>query len=158
MKKRQIIAGAMGILMMSVVILPVHAETMDVTYREPNNYTVTIPSSVDLSNGATSKQIEVKDVNLEPSREIKVKITQGVDSNGVVELSREDDTETKAVTTISITQSGTGIAKDTDFVSFTANGTQDLYFSDLEAKNGGTIKAGNYNGQLVFTVTAPEKK
>lgn len=159
MKKNRVIAGAMGVMMLGAMVLPVHAadNTMSVTYRQPNAYTVTIPQSVNLSNGATSNKIEVKDVNLEPNAEIKIKISQGVDNNGVIELSREQDTNTKAVTTISKEQSGTGIKLNEDFVTFTANGSQSLYYSKIAAKDGGQVKAGNYNGTLTFTVTAPEK-
>lgn len=157
MKKKQAAAGILGIMLMSAAVLPVHAETMDVTYREANSYMVNIPSSVDLSNGAASEKLEVKNVNLEPGKEIKIKISQGVDTNGVIELSRENDTATKTVTTVSKTADGAGIALNTDFVSFTANGSQNLFFSALEAKGGGQVKAGNYSGQLTFTVTAPDK-
>lgn len=158
MKKNKLIAGAMGVMMLGAMVLPVHAQEMTVTYREPNKYTVTIPSSVDLSAGATSNKIEVKDVNLEPNKEIKIKISQGVDNNGVIELSRESDTDTKAVTTISTTEGGTGIAQNTDFVSFKTNGEQALYYSAIKAKDSDIIKAGDYSGTLTFTVTAPEQK
>lgn len=157
MKKNRVITGAMGVMMLGAMVLPVHAEEMNVTYRQPNAYTVTIPQSVDLSAGKTSNKIEVKNVNLEPNKEIAIKITSGVDSSGVIELSREQDTDTKAVTTISTTDGGTGIALNTDFVAFTADGEQNLFYSAIEAKDGGQVKAGNYSGQLVFTVTAPAK-
>lgn len=159
MKKNRVIAGAMGVMMLGAMALPVHASdnTMSVTYRQPNAYTVTIPQSVNLSNGATSNKIEVKDVNLEPNAKIKIKISQGVDNNGVIELSRDQDTTTKAVTTISKTDGGTGIAQGTDFVEFERNGEQALYYSKIAAKGGGTIKAGDYSGTITFEVSAPEK-
>lgn len=160
MKKSRIIAGAMGVMMLGAMAVPVYAEdtSMSVTYRQPNAYTVTIPSSVDLSTGATSNEIAVTDVNLEPNTEIAIQITAGVDASGVIELSRADDSNTKAVTTISTTEGGTGIAQNTDFVSFQTDGTQSLYYSAIVAKDGGTIKAGDYSGTITFTVTAPEKK
>lgn len=158
MKKNKLIAGAMSVVMLGAMALPVHAQDMTVTYREPNSYMVTIPTSVDLSAGAALNTIEVSNVNLEPNKEIKIKISNGVDSNGVIELSRENDTATKAVTTISKTEGGAGIAQNTDFATFITDGEQELYYSAIEAKDGGAVKAGNYNVQLTFTVTAPEKK
>lgn len=157
MKKNKLIAGTMGVMMLGAMVLPVHAQEMSVTYRQPNAYTVTIPTNIDLSAGADSNEISVTNVNLEPNKEIKIKISQGVDNNGVIELSRAEDTDTKAVTTISKTAGGTGIAQNTDFATFTANGTQTLYYSAIKAKDGDTIKAGSYSGTLTFTVTAPEK-
>lgn len=157
MKKNKLIAGTMGVMMLGAMVLPVHAKEMSVTYRQPNAYTVTIPDSIDLSAGAASNEIEVTGVNLEPNKEIKIKISKGVDESGVIELSRQQDTDTKAVTTISTTQGGTGIAQDTDFVTFTANGKQKLYYSAIAPKTGKTIKAGDYSGTLTFEVSAPEK-
>lgn len=157
MKKNKVIAGTMGVMMLGAMVLPVHAEEMSVTYRQPNAYTVTIPQSIDLSAGAASNEIEVTGVNLEPNKEIKIKISQGVDENGVIELFRKQDTGTKAVTTISTTAGGTGIAQGTDFATFTADGKQKLYYSAIAAKDSKTIKAGDYSGTITFEVSAPEK-
>lgn len=158
MKKNKLIAGAMGVMMLGAMVLPVHAEEMSVTYRQPNTYTVTIPSKVNLSRTAvTTNQIWVNDVNLEPNTEIKIKISEGVDENGVIELSRAEDTDTKAVTTISTQYNGAGIAQGTDFATFTTNGYQSLFYSLIAAKDGGTIKAGDYSGTITFEVSAPEK-
>lgn len=157
MKKNKLISGTMSVMMLGAMVLPVHAEEMTVKYRESNKYTVTIPSSVDLSNRATSNKIEVKDVNLEPNKEITIKISKGVDKDGIIELSRENDTDTKAITTISMTADGPGIALNNDFVTFIVDGTQTLYYSAIQPKTGDTIKAGDYSGTLTFTVTAPEK-
>lgn len=160
MKKNRVIAGAMGVMMLGAMVLPVHAadNTMSVTYRQPNAYMLTIPSSAVLnSTTASMNQISVKDVNLEPNTAIKIKISQGVDDNGVIELSRQQDTKTKAVTTISKKQGGTGIKLNEDFVTFTADGYQSLWYSVIVAKDGGTIKAGDYSGTITFEVSAPEK-
>ena len=158
MKKNKLIAGAMGVMMLGAMVLPVHAKEMSVTYRQPNAYTVTIPDSINLSSTATTtNQIWVNEVNLEPNTEIKIKISKGVDENGVIELSRQQDTDTKAVTTISTTAGGTGIAQGTDFATFTENGYQSLFYSKIAAKDGGTIKAGDYSGTITFEVSAPEK-
>ena len=76
----------------------------------------------------------------------------------MIELSRESDTDTKAVTTVSATSDGAGIAKDAVFASFTADGMKDLYFTAPAAKDGGQMEAGSYAGTITFTVEAPEKQ
>ena len=158
MKKNKWIGGAVSMMILGTMELPVHAEDrMEVTYREPNAYTVTIPTVVDLRAGATSNEIAVPDVNLEPGKEIKIKISNGVDASGTIKLSRENDTNTKVVTTISTTEGGTGIALNNDFATFTADGEQALYYSEITAESGGQVRAGNYSGTITFTVTAPEK-
>ena len=100
----------------------------------------------------------MKDVNIEPGTQIDFKITAGADENGVIELTREHDTSTKAVTTVSTTSGGEGIVKDTVFATFTADGMKDLYFTAPAAKDGGAMKAGSYAGTVTFTVEAPEQQ
>lgn len=158
MKKNRIIAGALGGMLMGALALPVYAKDMSVTYRQPNTYIVEIPQAIDLSSGAASNEIAARDVNLEPGTEIRIRITEGVDADGVIELSREQDTETKAVTTISKEKDGAGIAVNEEFVAFTADGTQQLFYSAIAARDGGNVKAGNYSGTITFTVSAPARK
>lgn len=158
--KKKAVAAIVSLAMMGIMVLPVSADDMSVLYRQPNTYTVTIPASVDLSSGADTRSVEVSKVNLEPGAEIKIKISSGISPTeaGVVELERENDTETKARTIVSKTEGGAGIASGADFVTFTEDGAQTLYFSAVTALDGSTdIKAGNYTGTITFTVTAPEK-
>lgn len=156
--KKKLIAGMMVAMMTVGMVMPVSAEEVTVTYREPNAYTLSIPASVTLTDQGGSAQVGVKDVNIEPNTKIDFKISAGVDDNGVIELTRENDTNTKAVTTVSVTSGGTGIAQNTIFASFTADGMQDLFFTAPAAQNGGQIKAGSYAGTITFTVEAPEKQ
>ncbi len=154
--KKKMIAGIMAAMMTVGMVMPVSAEEITVTYREPNAYILSIPKGVTLTAQGGSAQVGVEDVNIEPDTKIDFKITSGADDNGVIELSREEDTSTKAVTTVSTTSGGAGIAKDTVFASFTADGMKDLFFTAPAAKDGGQIKAGSYAGTLTFTVEAPE--
>lgn len=157
MKKKWIVALMAAVMTMGMAI-PVSAEEVTVTYREPNAYTLSIPASVTLTDQGGSAQVGEKDVNIEPNTKIDFKISAGVDDNGVIELTRENDTNTKAVTTVSVTSGGTGIAQNTIFAFFTADGTQDLFFTAPAAQNGEQIKAGSYAGTITFTVEAPEKQ
>ena len=157
MKKKWIVTLMAAVMTMGMAI-PVSAEEVTVTYREPNAYTLSIPASVTLTDQGGSAQVGVKDVNIEPNTKIDFKITAGADENGVIELTRENDTSTKAVTTVSTTKGGAGIVKDMVFASFTADGMKDLYFTAPAAKDGGQMKAGSYAGTITFTVEAPEKQ
>lgn len=154
--KKKWIAGMMTAALAVGMVMPVSAEEVTVTYREPNAYTLSIPASVTLTDEGGNAQVGVKEVNIEPNTKIDFKISAGTDDNGVIELSRENDTSTKAVTTVSTTKGGAGIVKDTVFASFTADGMQNLYFTAPAAKDGGQIKAGSYTGTITFTVEAPE--
>lgn len=159
--KKKMMAGMMAAMMTAGMVMTVSAadtsQTATVTYREPNAYTISIPQSVTLTDQGGSSSVGVSQVNLEPDKKIDFKITAGADENGVIELSRENDTNTKAVTTVSATNGGTGIAKDSVFATFTADGTKELFFTAPKAKDGGQIKAGKYEGTITFTVEAPEK-
>ena len=156
--KRKVIAALLAAVMTMGMVMLASAEQLTVTYREPNAYTLSIPENVTLTDQGGSAQVGVKDVNLEPNTQIDFKISAGVDEEGVIELSREEDTGTKAVTTVSTANGGKGIAKDTVFASFTADGMKDLYFTAPAAKDGGQMKAGSYAGTITFTVEAPEKQ
>lgn len=152
--KNKMIAGMLTAVLMAGVGMPVNADEVTVTYREPNAYTLSIPSSVTLTKDGGNAEVGVKGVNIEPYTQIDFKISAGVDESGVIELSRENDPTTKALTTISTTEGG--IAKNEVFASFTTDGTKTLYFTAPAAKDSGEIKAGSYTGTITFTVEAPE--
>lgn len=156
--KNKMIAGMLTAVLIAGMGMPVNAEEVAVTYREPNAYKLSIPASVTLTDQGGSTQVGVEGVNIEPNKKIDFKISAGVDGNGEIELSRENDTSTKALTTVSTTSGGTGIAKDSVFTSFTEDDMQDLYFTAPVAKYGSEIKAGSYTGTITFTVEAPELK
>lgn len=157
--KRKLIAGAMAAMLMGAMVLPVSAATQSqdvkVSYREANDYTLTIPTEINL-NESQETDVGVKDVNLEPNTSIQISITSGVGDNGVVSLEREDDTATTAVTTLSV--DNTTVSLNTVFATFTADGSKTLSFSDLTDSQGGAVKAGNYSGTLTFYVSAPNKE
>ena len=45
MKKNRVIAGAMGMMMLGAMLLPVHAEEMTVEYQQASTWTVSIPQT-----------------------------------------------------------------------------------------------------------------
>ena len=150
--KRKLIAGAMGILMMGATVFPVQAKDVSVIYTEPNTYTLTIPDSIDL-NSTASPKIEVSEVNLAPGTKIDISITDGIEDNGAVTLTRDDNNAT-AQTILSVSQ--TPVKPNTVFATFIADGSVSLDFSEVTAPDGGTAKAGTYKGNLIFHVDAPD--
>lgn len=153
------------IMMAGMMMLPIQAEQtsgeMNLKYTEGNHWKVTIPSEVSLSTTtATEQKITAKEINVEPTKKLEVSVSGGV-SEGKATLTRKDGTlgNDDVISTVSLSSEGTGIAdkevvaefsgtkKDTTILA-DKNGT--LYFSKLTAKDGGTVKAGEYTGKITF--------
>lgn len=153
------------ILMAGMMMLPIQAEQtsgeMNLKYTEGNHWTVTIPSEVSLSTGSDSDStITATEINIEPNRKLEVSVSAGV-SNGQAVLTRKNGiTGSDDVTSmVSLSTGGAGIADNEVVAEFSGtkkdisisadkNGT--LYFSKLSAKDGGTVKAGEYTGKITF--------
>ena len=153
--KRKLIAGALCFAMMGAAALPAQAQDVSVTYREPNRYTLSIPTSIDL-NASKELSVSVSEVNLEPGAEIKISISAGISEQGVVSLVREDDETTTAVTTLSV--DGAPVQPGVPFATFTSDASKTLTFSALSNSDGGEVKAGSYSGTITFKVDAPEQE
>ena len=130
MKKNKLIAGAMSVMMLGAMVLPVHAEdktqdtgNLSVQYTEPQDFTLSIPSgNVDL-NVTKNIFVGVKNVNLLSGKEIALKMTSGIDESGNIELSDGSQTDRKAKTILSLTNGGEAIKKDNVFARFSTDGT-----------------------------------
>lgn len=169
--KKKLIAGMMVAMMTVGMVMPVSAadpqpaasgETK-VSYTEGNNWNVTIPAKVDLyTDKGTSSQITASMVNIEPGRTLQISVSSGI-SGGKVTLNRENgDVGDTITSTVSLAESGTGIADDAVVAEFsgsqfegtitpTSGGT--LYFSKLEGTN---IKAGSYTGTINFVMNVAD--
>lgn len=160
--KKTVKTSVVGMMMAAALVAPVHANnttagTMDVTYTEPNKYIVSIPSSVDLTN-VKSTVITSKDINIEPEKQVEVKISNGINADGKVTLTREKG-EPSDVTesTVSLTENGQAIAADAVVATFegqnttvTSGGT--LYFSALPTD----LAAGTWTGTITFSVSVAD--
>lgn len=164
MKKNKLIAGAMGVMMLGAMVLPVHAadkttdtNNLSVTYTEPQNFTLSIPSGE--VNLVTTENINVgvSDVNILESKEIALKMTGGIDESGNIELTDSSQTNRKAKTSLSLSDGGSAIVKDDVFAKFTSDGKKTLYFGELTDKDGSATKAGSYTGTITFTATIQNK-
>lgn len=160
--KKRLVMGMMSAVLMAGMVLPVHAANttegdMDVSYTEANVYVISIPQSVTLQQGeeTAAQQIKGTSINIEPGKEVQVKVSNGID-NGAVFLALEGGTDADKVTsTVSLTSAGAGIDSSTVVAKFSgqskdpAAGTGTLYFTGLPDD----MKAGTWKGQLTFTVS-----
>lgn len=166
MNKKKMMIGTASMMMVAMMFMPIYAESestgeMTLKYTEGNHWTVTIPSEVSLSTGSDSNStITATEINIEPNRKLEVSVSVGV-SNGQAVLARKNGIagSDDVISTVSLSTGGAGIAdkevvaefsgtkKDTS-ISSDKNGT--LYFSKLSAKDGGTVKAGEYTGKITF--------
>lgn len=158
--KKTVKTSVVGMMMAAALAAPVHAAdvanptgTMDVTYTEPNNYVISIPSSVTLKKGEeVSTSITATTMNIEPSHEVQVSIKSGI-NNGGVTLTREGGSET-TTSKVSLTTGGDAIADKAIIATFegqdttvTNDGT--LFFEGLS--DG--LKAGTWKGQIIFSIS-----
>lgn len=166
MNKKKMMIGTASMMIVAMMFMPIYAESestgeMNLTYTEGNQWTVTIPSNVDLStNKEINQQITATEINIEPNKKLEVSVSTGV-SNGQAVLTRKNGItgSDDVTTTVSLSTGGAGIAdkevvaefsgtKKNTSISADKNGT--LYFSKLSAKDGGTVKAGEYTGKITF--------
>lgn len=163
--KRKVAIGVASLMMTGMVFLPVHADDtsadMDVSYSEPSTYTLSIPKSVILaSDQAVSKQITATQMNVEPSRAVKVTVTGGLQPGGIIQLDRVGDSSTKVQSILSL--NSTPVDSNTIVAQFegedltpTIGGT--LSFSKITPTTGSNIKAGSYDGTVTFTMILENK-
>lgn len=119
--------------------------TVEISYTVSNAYTISIPQNVDLSNESMI-QVEVKNVNIEEGKQIDITISDGIDNDGNIILSQENDSDMRLYAKISHTENGQGITPDTPFVSFDKEGIETLYVDEPVANQDEQIKAGTYKG------------
>lgn len=101
--------------------------------------------------------VEVKNVHIEEGKQIDITISDGIDNDGNIILSQENDSDMRLYAKISHTENGQGITPDTPFVSFDKEGNETLYVDEPVANQDEQIKAGTYKGKLIFNVTTSSK-
>lgn len=160
MKKSRMMAGVLSVMMMGAMALPVSAanDTMTVEYSQQTTYTLSIPATITLSADQASKaeNIGVSAVNTAPDKKVQVSIKNGITNNNQVELTRTGDGTTKVVSDVTdkdnqVVSNGTVVAEFQDMSTDPIKtGTGILNFSAIKDSAGGTVKAGNYAGTIVF--------
>lgn len=160
MKKNKLIAGAMGIMMLGAMALPVHAEDKDmkVEYKQESTWTVSIPQTTLSQTREVEQTVSATAMNIRPDETLQVKI-KGL-TEGKVTLTRDDNNATTTSTVSTTPNSDDPITADTVIAEFEnqstdfVNGTTGkLYFSAIPEDT----KAGDYSGTITYVMETVEK-
>lgn len=164
--KKKMFAGMMVAVMVAGMALPVSAEdttpmtgNVPVSYEESSTFTLSIPSTVSLSeNNGTSGTVGLTDINVSTTEKVQIKVTGGI-ADGAVTLTDRADEDNTCVSTVSLSEGGEGIANDAVIAEFEGSGSNPtptsggtLYFTAL-----GDVPAGTYNGTITFQASIEEK-
>lgn len=156
--KKMISSGLTFMMLLSTVVTPIcAAETTDVIYTQGNNYTISIPKTVNLKQGEeVNTQIQATQMNVSPTEKVQVSVNSGL-TNGQVILTHDNGTD-QTTSKVSLTSNGTAINNNSVVASFESQ--------DLNAKEGGTLyfaglannlKAGTWKGQMTFDIKVVNK-
>ena len=133
-----------------------NSKNMDVTYKVDSTFTLSIPSTVTLTEtGPTTAAVGVTSANIAPNYELKVTVDgDGFGDDDSLNLTHEDRDDVKATTHIKVDDKSIGA---TDIVAtfdegVTGEQTVDLIFDALvDAQGGSKVQAGSYKTVLTFT-------
>ena len=162
--KKKLVAGIMSAMLVAGMVMPVSAadpnNELDVQYSLGSTYTLSIPIDVTVldANGGSAK-VGVSAVNTTPTEKVQVTITSGINNSNQIELERENNTDTKVVSAVTDSK-GTALSngsvvaefQDMSTTAITGGNYGDgtINFGSLADSQGKDIKAGTYNGTIVF--------
>lgn len=117
----------------------------DVTYIEPEAFSVTIPSTITMNKEDSTKTINITVDNstLKLASGKKVKITSNLDALNTLEMTE------KTATTVKVNANITPPSSDKNFFDLTHN----VPVTYTVAKPTSVDYAGEYTGTITFTVT-----
>ena len=121
-----------------------------VSYSVDPTYTITIPSSVALSNTAQSKTLKAENVILEGGKKITVTLTAASNTDNGESTFNAKNGDTSTATYTITTPSGSVKVGD-KVAEFPSNGSVDLTFSAANTSN--VTVAGDHTETLTFTIT-----
>ncbi|HIR91809.1 MAG TPA: hypothetical protein IAB98_00115 [Candidatus Egerieimonas intestinavium] len=158
MKKSKLIAGAMGMMMLGAMVLPVHADEMEVKYQQQSTWIVSIPQTTLSQTQEVEQTVSATAMNIRPDEKLQVKI-KGL-TEGKVTLTRDDSKATTTSTVSTTSNSVNPITVDTVIAEFEdqstdfVNGTTGkLYFSAIPEET----KAGDYSGTITYVMETVKK-
>lgn len=158
MKKNRVIAGAMGMMMLGAMVLPVHAEEMTVEYQQASTWTVSIPQTTLSQTEEVKQTVSATAMNIRPDETLQVKINGLTD--GKVTLTRDDSEATTTSVVSTTSNSGNPISSDTVIAEFENQSTElvnntkgELYFSAIPQDT----KAGDYSGTITYVMETVKK-
>lgn len=147
-----------GTMMLSLLALgfagTAQAEETEVTYNEPNNYVLVIPTSINIKE---EKEIEIGTAwhNIAPGEQLTISLSdtnEAIDNEGTISLKRERDIPASHTLSTKLTKdSGSTILKKGDLLVKATGKVDDrnvtkFKFADLE----GEKKAGQYKATINF--------
>lgn len=170
--KKKLVAGIMSAMLVAGMVMPVSAadpnNELDVQYSLGSTYTLSIPIDVTVldANGGSAK-VGVSAVNTTPTEKVQVTITSGINNSNQIELERENNTDTKVVSAVTDSK-GTALSngsvvaefQDMSTTAITGGNYGDgtINFGPLADSQGDdTIKAGTYNGTIVFGASIEDR-
>lgn len=122
-----------------------------VEYSVEGDYTLVIPEKVNLSSeNSTEMSVSTINRNLEPGKEVEIKLTTGLSADGEIELERTGSTSDKVTSSL---KSNNNVVTVTDPVigSFTGYALEETEVSKIEfGIPQGEKKAGAYQATLTF--------
>lgn len=153
---KRLIALALALLLIAALAAPVLADETVVTYTKTSAYLISIPASVDLSDGPQKIMITATEMNLAPKRLLKVSVVSGITDGKVILKDKADETVT-AESVVSFTEGGEGIADRQIVAVFEGTGLEPvengtLYFSALPDDQ----QAGDYAGVITFSMAVED--
>lgn len=147
--KKKIISLLAATAMLTACALPVCADdiTSDggsvstkVTYNATSNYVVSIPATVDVSDGAKTETVSLTTANIKSTEKVTISVS-GLDTDKKVTLTNKDDSSKTLKSAVTV--DGAAI---TDF-DLTKNArNKDITFGAVE----GEKVAGEYQGTVTF--------
>ncbi|WP_296835576.1 hypothetical protein [Marvinbryantia sp.] len=128
-------------------------DTLTVTYAKDSRYVLSIPKTVTLSEtvSVAAEPIALTESNVASGKKVAVTVASGI-AGGKVTLTDSADATNTITSTVSLSAGGEAIADNAVVAEFKGNsleaetGTGTLHFAAL-----GTVGAGSYSGQIVFT-------
>lgn len=134
----------------STIYLLLKTKTVLVTMNVEDDYLIVIPET---ANAGEPLTIEAKYANTAPNDKIQVSISNGIDNDGKLALSRNGDEECKLTSVVS--KGETAVKPNVPVMTFDYNDltAKSLNISVPTSAESGPLKAGLYTGTLTFTVS-----
>lgn len=126
-------------------------ENTVVEYSVEGDYTLLIPKKVNLSSeNSTEMSVSTINRNLEPGKEVVIRLTAGLSADGEVELQRTDSTSDKVTSSLKSNNNVVTVANPV-IGSFTGYALEETEVSKIEfGIPQGEKRAGAYQTTLTF--------
>lgn len=166
--KKRIITGAVAMMMVGVMMIPVHAiditgsgtGTTTVEYSQNSTWTVSIPKTTLSQSEEVTQTVSATEMNIRPEKKLQVKITGITDGKVTLTRNSSDSVTTTVTVSSDLNNVKTLISGETVIAEFedqskefinSTNGK--LYFSKVSEDT----YAGDYTGTITYTMETVDK-